>query len=71
MSRATPAPSASDRALKQDAQDWHVAFGFNQDDTTIPVVDGLGVAPVCIEALNRRVDELTARSWTACDKPRA
>ncbi|WP_228718062.1 tail fiber domain-containing protein [Kitasatospora acidiphila] len=48
------------RHLGPMAQDWHAAFGFNQDDTTIPVVDGLGVALVCIQALNRRVDELTA-----------
>ena len=41
------------------AQDWHAAFGFNQDDTAIPVVDGLGVALVCVQALHRRVEELT------------
>lgn len=38
------------------AQDWHAAFGFNRDDTTILVVDGLGVSLVCIQALNRRID---------------
>ncbi|MCZ1004125.1 tail fiber domain-containing protein [Streptomyces mirabilis] len=48
------------RHLGPMAQDWHAAFGFNQDDTTIPVVDGLGVALVCIQALHRRVEELTA-----------
>lgn len=48
------------RHLGPMAQDWHAAFGFNQDDTTIPVVDGLGVSLVCIQALNRRIDELTA-----------
>lgn len=48
------------RHLGPMAQDWHAAFGFNRDDTTIPVVDGLGVALVCIQALHRRVDELTA-----------
>ncbi|MEV0536123.1 tail fiber domain-containing protein [Kitasatospora sp. NPDC050463] len=47
------------RHLGPMAQDWHAAFGFNREDTTIPVVDGLGVALVCIQALNRRVDELT------------
>lgn len=47
------------RHLGPMAQDWHAAFGFNRDDTTISVVDGLGVALVCIQALNRRVDELT------------
>ncbi|MGW1161848.1 tail fiber domain-containing protein [Streptomyces sp. NPDC002513] len=47
------------RHLGPMAQDWHAAFGFNQDDTTIPVVDGLGVALVCIQALHRRVEELT------------
>ncbi|MCX4785052.1 MULTISPECIES: tail fiber domain-containing protein [unclassified Streptomyces] len=48
------------RHLGPMAQDWHTAFGFNQDDTTIPVVDGLGVALVCVQALHRRVEELTA-----------
>ncbi|ASQ92021.1 hypothetical protein CGL27_01565 [Streptomyces sp. 11-1-2] len=48
------------RHLGPMAQDWHAAFGFNQDDTRIPVVDGLGVALVCIQALQRRVEELTA-----------
>ncbi|MFD9302868.1 tail fiber domain-containing protein [Streptomyces sp. NPDC060048] len=42
------------------AQDWHAAFGFNRDDTRIPVVDGLGVALVCIQALHRHVEELQA-----------
>ncbi|MBP0448709.1 tail fiber domain-containing protein [Kitasatospora sp. RG8] len=48
------------RHLGPMAQDWHAAFGFNQDDTRIPVVDGLGVALVCVQALHRRVAELTA-----------
>ncbi|MFE2728792.1 tail fiber domain-containing protein [Kitasatospora sp. NPDC059327] len=48
------------RHLGPMAQDWHAAFGFNPDDTTIPVVDGLGVTLVCVQALHRRVDELTA-----------
>ncbi|TKA02220.1 tail fiber domain-containing protein [Actinacidiphila oryziradicis] len=48
------------RHLGPMAQDWHAAFGFNQDDTKIPVVDGLGVALVCVQALHRRVEELTA-----------
>ncbi|MFI9273169.1 tail fiber domain-containing protein [Kitasatospora sp. NPDC052896] len=48
------------RHLGPMAQDWQAAFGFNQDDTTIPVVDGLGVALVCVQALHRRVEELTA-----------
>ncbi|WP_228447268.1 tail fiber domain-containing protein [Streptomyces paludis] len=48
------------RHLGPMAQDWHAAFGFNRDDTTIPMVDGLGVALVCVQALNRRVEELTA-----------
>lgn len=47
------------RHLGPMAQDWQTAFGFNQDDTTIPVVDSLGVALVCIQALHRRVEELT------------
>ncbi len=48
------------RHLGPMAQDWHAAFGFNQDDTKIPVVDGLGVALVCVQALHRHVEELTA-----------
>ncbi|MFJ5223251.1 tail fiber domain-containing protein [Streptomyces sp. NPDC088400] len=48
------------RHLGPMAQDWHAAFGFNQDDTTIPVVDGLGVSLVCVQALHRRVEELSA-----------
>lgn len=48
------------RHLGPMAQDWHAAFGFNGDDTTIPVVDGLGVALVCVQALHRRIDELAA-----------
>ncbi|MEZ0091804.1 hypothetical protein ABH925_002976 [Streptacidiphilus sp. EB129] len=48
------------RHLGPMAQDWNAAFGFNQDDTKIPVVDGLGVALVCVQALHHRVEELTA-----------
>ncbi|MGW7045106.1 tail fiber domain-containing protein [Streptomyces avermitilis] len=48
------------RHLGPMAQDWHDAFGFNPDDTTINLVDANGVALVCIQALSRRVDELTA-----------
>lgn len=48
------------RHLGPMAQDWQAAFGFNQDATSIPVVDGLGVALVCVQALHRRVEELTA-----------
>ncbi|MFD3336827.1 tail fiber domain-containing protein [Streptomyces sp. NPDC058700] len=48
------------RHLGPMAQDWHAAFGFNRDDTRIPVVDGLGVALVCIQALHRHVEELQA-----------
>ncbi|MFE2036268.1 tail fiber domain-containing protein [Streptomyces scopuliridis] len=47
------------RHLGPMAQDWHAAFGFNQDDTKISVVDGLGVSLVCVQALHRRVEELT------------
>lgn len=46
------------RHLGPMAQDWHAAFGFNRDDTRIPVVDGLGVALVCVQALQRHVEEL-------------
>ena len=48
------------RHLGPMAQDWQAAFGFNQDDTRIPVVDGLGVALVSVQALHRRVEELSA-----------
>ncbi|MFI2735891.1 tail fiber domain-containing protein [Streptomyces sp. NPDC018711] len=48
------------RHLGPMAQDWHAAFGFNPDDTRIPVVDGLGVALVCVQALHRHVTELEA-----------
>ncbi|MCX4548045.1 tail fiber domain-containing protein [Streptomyces sp. NBC_01267] len=64
------------RHLGPMAQDWQAAFGFNQDGTTIPVVDGLGVALVCVQALNRRVEELTAevdrlREATRANRPEA
>ncbi|KKZ71112.1 hypothetical protein VO63_25470 [Streptomyces showdoensis] len=48
------------RHLGPMAQDWHAAFGFNPDDTRIPVVDGLGVSLVCIQALQRHVEDLRA-----------
>ncbi|MEU7508100.1 tail fiber domain-containing protein [Streptomyces lavendulae] len=48
------------RHLGPMAQDWHAAFGLNRDDTRIPVVDGLGVALVCVQALHRHVTELEA-----------
>ncbi|KOG36578.1 MULTISPECIES: tail fiber domain-containing protein [Streptomyces] len=48
------------RHLGPMAQDWHAAFGFNRDDTRIPVVDGLGVSLVCIQALQRQVEDLRA-----------
>ncbi|MET9220407.1 MULTISPECIES: tail fiber domain-containing protein [unclassified Streptomyces] len=43
------------------SQDWHAAFDFQHANTSvIPLVDANGVAMVCIQALNRRIDELTA-----------
>lgn len=43
------------------AQDWHAAFDFHHENTgVIPVVDANGIALVCVQALNRRIDELTA-----------
>ncbi len=48
------------RHLGPMAQDWQAAFGFNRDGSRIPVVDGLGVALVSVQALHRRVEELTA-----------
>ncbi|WP_245685151.1 tail fiber domain-containing protein [Streptomyces exfoliatus] len=64
------------RHLGPMAQDWHAAFGFNQDDTRIPVVDGLGVALVSIQALHRHVEELQdevarLREATAVTSPEA
>ncbi|QIZ00515.1 tail fiber domain-containing protein [Streptomyces sp. S1D4-11] len=42
------------------AQDWHATFDFHHDNTgVIPLVDANGIALVCIQALNRRIDELT------------
>ncbi|MFB7504268.1 tail fiber domain-containing protein [Streptomyces broussonetiae] len=42
------------------AQDWHAAFDFHHENTrVIPLVDANGIALVCIQALNRRIDELT------------
>ncbi|MEV8322586.1 tail fiber domain-containing protein [Kitasatospora sp. NPDC056731] len=42
------------------AQDWHASFDFHHENTrVIPVVDANGIALVCIQALNRRIDELT------------
>lgn len=43
------------------AQDFHRAFGFGNDDTTIPVVDAIGVAYAAIQALRTRVVELERR----------
>ncbi|MFD7826179.1 tail fiber domain-containing protein [Kitasatospora sp. NPDC059803] len=41
------------------AQDWHASFDFHHENTrVIPVVDANGIALVCIQALNRRIDEL-------------
>ncbi|MFJ2193179.1 tail fiber domain-containing protein [Kitasatospora sp. NPDC087861] len=49
------------RHLGPMAQDWHAAFDFHHANTgVIPIVDANGVALVCIQALNRRIDELTA-----------
>ncbi|MBS2531221.1 tail fiber domain-containing protein [Catenulispora sp. NF23] len=48
------------RHLGPMAQDWHAAFPFNSDDTVIDQVDAHGVALVCIQALNRRIEELDA-----------
>ena len=48
------------RHLGPMAQDWHAAFDFHHENTrVIPLVDANGVALVCIQALNRRIDELT------------
>jgi hypothetical protein len=33
------------------AQDWKAAFDFGQDDTSIPIVDAIGVLLVCVQAL--------------------
>ncbi|MFJ6569588.1 tail fiber domain-containing protein [Streptomyces sp. NPDC091292] len=49
------------RHLGPMAQDWHATFDFHHPNTgVIPVVDSSGVALVCIQALNHRIDELTA-----------
>jgi len=48
------------RHLGPMAQDWHAAFGFSQDATAIPVVAGFGVALACVQALHRRMEDLTA-----------
>jgi hypothetical protein len=42
------------------AQDWHRAFGFSRDDTTINMSDFDGVNLAAIQALARRTDELKA-----------
>lgn len=43
------------------AQDWRAVFAMNDDDTVIPVVDGIGVSLVSIQALGRRVRRIEAR----------
>lgn len=43
------------------AQDFSAAFGLGVNDRTIATVDGDGVALAAIQALHRRVEELTAQ----------
>jgi trimeric autotransporter adhesin len=43
------------------AQDWHRAFGFSRDDTTINMSDFDGVNLVAIQALEARTAELQAQ----------
>ncbi|MEV7960465.1 tail fiber domain-containing protein [Streptomyces sp. NPDC088252] len=52
------------RHLGPMAQDWHAAFGLGDNNVTISATDTNGVALVCIQALNRRIDDLTARVET-------
>jgi hypothetical protein len=40
------------------AQDWHAAFGFNADDTTINMSDLDGVNLAAAKALDARTTEL-------------
>ena len=52
------------------AQDWHAAFDFHHENTgVIPLVDANGIALVCIQALTRRLDELTAEVERLRDLP--
>ena len=43
------------------AQDWHAAFGFSADETTINMSDLDGVNLAAVQALERRTAELRAR----------
>ncbi|ARZ72529.1 hypothetical protein SMD11_6953 [Streptomyces albireticuli] len=52
------------RHLGPMAQDWHAAFGLGDNDVTISATDTNGVALVCIQALHRRIEDLTAQVET-------
>jgi hypothetical protein len=54
-----------DRAVRHIgpmAQDWHAAFGFSPDDTTINMSDFDGVNLAAIQALERRTTDLRAEN---------
>lgn len=61
------------RHLGPMAQDWHAAFDFGHENTrVIPLVDANGITLVCVQALTRRIDELTAevaQLRTLCGQP--
>ncbi|MBB5122081.1 tail fiber domain-containing protein [Streptomyces eurocidicus] len=52
------------RHLGPMAQDWHAAFGLGDNNVTISATDTNGVALVCIQALHRRIEDLTAQVET-------
>ncbi|HEX5872586.1 MAG TPA: tail fiber domain-containing protein [Longimicrobium sp.] len=52
---------ASVRHIGPMAQDWHAAFGFSQDETTINMSDLDGVNLAAVQALERRTADLRAQ----------
>ena len=53
--------AGSVRHMGPMAQDWHAAFAFNPDDTTINMSDLDGVSLAAAQALERQTAELQAQ----------
>ncbi|MET7887430.1 tail fiber domain-containing protein [Streptomyces avermitilis] len=59
------------RHLGPMAQDWHAAFGFNQDDTTISPSSTASASHGCAYRHCTAAWKSSRLKWIVCEKPQA